>query len=154
MGLLLRRAFVAIREVPSRTSSAVFLRLLTAAQRACGSDEAHEYVVEAGLCKGNLVLFVRGGEALELSLIGALTASHGPDIEVLQESPRQYHGTNFPPRDQSFRPAEERLRKAWKIFPLSPQSLASSSGIGTLASPRFDISAHCRHPACFGEGRT
>ena len=51
--------------------------MLTAAQRACGSDGSRECVVEAGLGKGTLVLFVCGGEGLELSRIQALAASHG-----------------------------------------------------------------------------
>jgi hypothetical protein len=41
--------------VPSRTSSAIFLYLLTAAQRARGSDGTRECVVEAGLGKGTFV---------------------------------------------------------------------------------------------------
>jgi hypothetical protein len=53
-----------------------------------------------------LVLFVRGGEGLELSRIRALAASHGPGVGVLQASPRQHHGSNRPPRDQNLRLAE------------------------------------------------
>jgi hypothetical protein len=74
--------------VPSRTSSAIFLCLLTAAQRSCGSDGTRERVVEDGLGKDTLVLFVHGGEGLELSRIRALAVSHGPDVWVLQASPR------------------------------------------------------------------
>ena len=92
--------------VPSRTSSAIFSRLLKAAQRACGLGGTRECVVEAGLGKGNLALFVLGGEGLELSRIQALADSHGPDVGVLQASPRQHHGTNRPPCDQSLRLAE------------------------------------------------
>jgi hypothetical protein len=53
-----------------------------------------------------LVLFVRGGEGLELSRIRALAASLGPSVGVLQASPRQNHGSNLPPRDNNLRLAE------------------------------------------------
>jgi len=59
-----------------------------------------------------LVLFVRGGEGLELSRIQALAASHGPDVGVLQSSPRQYHGSNLPPRDNNLRLAEGKEKGA------------------------------------------
>jgi hypothetical protein len=74
--------------------------------RSCGSDGTRKSVVEVGLGKGTLVLFVRGGEGLELSRIRALAASHGPDVGVLQASPRQHHGFNLPPRDHRLRLAE------------------------------------------------
>ena len=89
--------------VPNLTSFVIFLCLLTAAKRACGSDGTRECAVEAGLGKGNLVHFVPGGEGLELSRIRALAASHGPGVGVLQASPPQRHGHDLPPRDHSLR---------------------------------------------------
>jgi hypothetical protein len=47
-----------------------------------GWDGSRECVVEAGLNKGSLVLFVRGGERLELSRLRALATSHRPDLGV------------------------------------------------------------------------
>jgi hypothetical protein len=58
--------------VPSRTSSA------WPCNGDVGKDETRECVVVASLGKGSLVLFVRGGERLEISRIRALAASHGP----------------------------------------------------------------------------
>jgi hypothetical protein len=98
--------------VPSRTSSAIFFLCVAAAQRACGSDGTRECVVQAGLGKGTLVLFVRGGERLELSRIRALAASHGPDLGVLQASPRQLHGPDLPPRGHNLRLAERKEKGA------------------------------------------
>jgi hypothetical protein len=65
---------------PSPTSSATC---------SFSADKTRERVVEVGLGKGTLVLFARGGEGLKLSRIRALAASHGPDLKVLQASPRQ-----------------------------------------------------------------
>jgi hypothetical protein len=75
-------------------------------------DETGECVFVAGLGKGSFVLFVRGGERLELSHIRALAASHEPDLWVHHASPRQRHGPDLPPRGQNLRLAEEEEKGA------------------------------------------
>jgi hypothetical protein len=77
-----------------------------------GKGGTRECSVVSGLGKGSLVLFVRGGERLEISRIRALAASHGPYLGVLQASPRQLHGPDLPPRGQCLRLAEGKEKGA------------------------------------------
>ena len=99
-----------------------------AAQRGVDKDGTRDCVVVAGLGKGSLVLFVRGGERLEISRIRALAASHGLDLGVLQASPRQHRGSNLSPLDHNLRLAEGEEKGALLVGEAAPGRSRSGRG--------------------------
>ena len=87
-----------------------------------GKDGTRECVVVAVLGKRSLVLFVRGGERLEISRTRALAASLGPGVVVLQVSPRQRDGPDFPPPEHNLRLAEGEEKGALLVGVAPPPS--------------------------------
>ena len=58
--------------------------------------------------------------SITASAAWTLVASHGPDVGMLQASPRQHHGSNRPPRDHNFRLAERKKKGALLVGAAAP----------------------------------